>query len=431
MQSIEPGGTKAASYVFCDFAVYYIAGKVADGKRDPVLYYPTDRSWSTNPTGRYVDAQTEWDAVGRANGLASVQHYIYPPLFVTMMIPFSRFSLESAYFAWRELNFLALIVSIYVALRWLKAKPFWPVFTLSCIGGVCFFPYNEAAYLGQVGVILLLMWALGVLWAEERPVCSALCLALGTMLKLTPVIALPLLVMRRKWRWVLAYLAWMILLMAISIWRLGWNNEVLYFSKVLPSISQGYPLATNVSLQTVLQSIYLRHVFLTDNLASNVIWTPSWIRAAFKVLAAMIYLGTLIFFWKWKGNNSRLSVELLALVPVTILAAPVVWRHSYVTLLLPLIFLWARDEDFSNSTITNALLALATVTVGTVLPEFVLAHTRVVALQIALQASMPLAAAILLFILLRHVQRGTGQISCSHAIDSPIAGNLTIEPHSA
>jgi hypothetical protein len=400
LQRPRPGGASSYQYNLADFSVYYVAGKATDTHRYPELYYPPAGSWRANPIIRIVDPHTAWADIGRAQGQSQVQYFIYPPLFSLLMVPFSRLSLASAYLAWRECNLLFLLLSIFVILRWLRSKPFWPIFILSSIAAISFFPYNETAFLGQVGVILLLLWALGVGWVEEKPVCSALCFALGTMVKVTPVIAVPLFALRRQWRWLLAYVGWMIVLGGISIWRFGWQTNAIYLTKVLPSMSCGFPLATNVSLETILQNIYFKHVLIgpADALGAALA-TPSWLCFIFKVICILTYGGTLLFFWKKNKRSSLLPVELVTLALVTVLISPVVWRHSYVPLLLPLFFLWLATDRRTVSLRSYLSLALPTILIGTVLPEFALNLTDSAVLQIVLHMLVPAAAIVILFLL--------------------------------
>ena len=68
---------------------------------------------------------------------------------------------------------------------------------------VCFFfPFRNTLVCGQVNVSILFVWTLGVyLLKRQRPMASALCFALGTVLKISPVVAVPFLALRRQWRW--------------------------------------------------------------------------------------------------------------------------------------------------------------------------------------------------------------------------------------
>ncbi|HEY4979359.1 MAG TPA: glycosyltransferase family 87 protein [Candidatus Acidoferrum sp.] len=402
----NPSGASYSEYSFADFSVYYLAGKATYGHANPELYYPPDGSWRLNPQLRMVDPQTPWAEMGRAEGLTRVQYFLYPPLFSLLMEPFSRLSLASAYVVWRECNLLVFLLSIFVILRWLEPKPFWPILILSMIAAISFFPYTETAFLGQAGVILLLLWALGVCWAEEKPLWSALCFALGTMVKVTPVIVVPLFILRRQWRWLLGYVGWMTVLSSVSIWRFGWQSNEIYFTKVLPSMSCGIPLRTNTSLETLLHSIYFKHVFTgTQDAVAAGLATPSWICLTFKLMCLLIYAGSLFFFWKENKRGSVLSLELTILVLVSVLISPVVWRHSLVIVVLPLLFLWLATDNRTASLRRYVLLAFSTILIGTVLPFFALTLTNSTVLQIVLQLLVPGATVALLYLLFGHYRQ--------------------------
>ena len=70
-----------------------------------------------------------------------------------------------------------------------------------------FFPFKSTLVFGQVNISILFVWTLGVyLLKRQRPMASALCFALGTVLKIAPVVAVPFLALRRQWRWLAAYM---------------------------------------------------------------------------------------------------------------------------------------------------------------------------------------------------------------------------------
>jgi riboflavin transporter FmnP len=268
--------------------------------------------------------------------------------------------------------------------------------------------------MGQVGGLILLLWTLGVYFlSKSNPVWSAGCFALGTIIKLTPVLVVPLLLLRRQWKWLAAYAGWMAFFLGISLWRFGWQNHVIYFAKVLPTMSCGYPLATNVSLATVLQSLHAGGALLSDELVMQAQQNmPVWVCLLAKVIGLGIYLGTLLLFWKNKDSQRGLVEELAILTLVSVLVSPVAWRHSYVVTLLPILLIWmgARRQVFSTG--KYMLLFLATITIGTAIPYYLLIHLKRSVLDVALVGAVPAAAIILLLICLQlHTRNATIEIS--------------------
>jgi hypothetical protein len=397
-----------------DFAAYYVAGKITRDEKFPLLYYPVDGSRYTNPTGRHVDPATHWASVGRTQGFDVTQHYIYPPLFALLISPLTRLAPPAAYILWRQINLGFLLLAVFFALKCAEEEFSWPIFLIAAIATFSFFPYHETAYMGQVGGLILLLWTLGVYFlSKSNPVWSAGCFALGTIIKLTPVLVVPLLLLRRQWKWLAAYAGWMAFFLGISLWRFGWQNHVIYFAKVLPTMSCGYPLATNVSLATVLQSLHAGGALLSDELVMQAQQNmPVWVCLLAKVIGLGIYLGTLLLFWKNKDSQRGLVEELAILTLVSVLVSPVAWRHSYVVTLLPILLIWmgARRQVFSTG--KYMLLFLATITIGTAIPYYLLIHLKRSVLDVALVGAVPAAAIILLLICLQlHTRNATIEIS--------------------
>ena len=383
-----------------DFAAYYVAGKITADEKSPLLYYPADGSRYTNPTGRHVDYATHWANIGRTQGFDVIQHYIYPPLFAFLISPLTRLPPQAAYSVWRQVNLGFVLLAVFFALKCADEELSWSIFFMAVIAALSFFPYHETAYLGQVGGLILLLWTLGVYFAgKSRPVWSAGCFALGTIIKLTPVLVVPLLLLRRQWKWLGAYAGWMALLLGISLWRFGWENHVIYFAKVLPTMSCGYPLATNVSLATVLQTLHAGGALFSDELALQAEQNaPLWVCGLAKAIALGIYLGTLLAFWKSRKNQRGLETEMSILALVSVLVSPVAWRHSYLVTLLPVLLLWMAFRRRTFSAVKYVLPFLATLTIGTAVPEYLLVHLRRSYFDAVLIGSVPAAAIILLLV---------------------------------
>jgi hypothetical protein len=118
---------------------------------------------------------------------------LYPPFLASVLAPLCYLSPQLAFLLWRELTLFLLVFSIYFGLKWLRAAPFAPVFVLAVAAGISFFPFLETMSTGNVGVLLFFLWTLGIFFVDRKlPVWSALCFAIGTMIKLTPAVVVPL-----------------------------------------------------------------------------------------------------------------------------------------------------------------------------------------------------------------------------------------------
>src|SRR5438445_624532 len=141
---------------------------------------------------------------------------------------------------------------------------------------------------------------------KDRPVAGAFCFAVRTMVKLTPAFVVPLFILRRQWRWLAAYTAWMTALFSISVWQLGWSNHVMFFTRFLPAMSCGFPSAANKSLMNIVQSLYYGNSFRD---ASHLAAMPPIVCAIGKALSAAVLIGVLIAFYRRTKDAAHIGYE--------------------------------------------------------------------------------------------------------------------------
>ena len=397
----------ASSTVPGDFAVYYIASLQAAGQGDGTLYYPatTDQDAAQQTLMAAVPSPSSWDNLAQSRGLKRPMRYIYPPFFALLMSPLAHWPPHTAFFLWREISLFLLFVSVLLTLLWLRAEPLVPLFFVAAVAALSFFPVVEALYEGQVDVLVLFLWVGGLYCLhQEQPLGSAICFALGTAVKISPVVVVPLLLLRRQWRWFAAYVATLGFLLGWSIWRLGWQSHVTYVTQVFPSLSAGAPGLLGKSLATVIHNVYLGHV----PMGSEAWHTNVALTVVKKLVGGLVYAGVLSYFWERTKTASYLTEELAIMALVVLLISPLSWRHHFVLAQLPLLYLWIRTRD-SEQTSAREWLALTSITVvmGTPVADYLalMVHNRL--LQIAFASLLPIAASAALFLALSKVPRPT------------------------
>src|SRR5260370_9093559 len=115
--------------------------------------------------------------------------------------------------------------------------------------------------LGQIDLLILFLIAAGIwLLSRNHTSLSALSYAIATMMKLTPLIAVPLLIFHRRWKWLGAYTAWMALILIFSVWQAGWQVHQQFWRQVLPILSSASPVTHNSSIVAYVQQLFLVHV---------------------------------------------------------------------------------------------------------------------------------------------------------------------------
>src|SRR5262249_46375291 len=160
----------------------------------------------------------------------------------------------------------------------------------------------------------------------------------------------------------LSYAASIAGLSAISIWRLGWNNHILFLREVLPRLSCGMPLLGNRSLPALIYDLYLNRVPVAPGAS-----VPGWVCTCAKVVGPVLVAASLYFLWRRNKSQAIPIQEFMVFALLSLLISPVSWRHHYLIALLPLIFLWSFDLP---RRFDLAVLALATLSIGTVLPDY-------------------------------------------------------------
>jgi hypothetical protein len=205
-------------------------------------------------------------------------------------------------------------------------------------------------------------------------------------MKVSPIVAVPLLVIRRQWRWLAAYAAGVAALSGISIWGLGWQTHAIWLTGIYPGISSGVGNIYNRSLAGLINVICGPKYFAT--LFTTTLWpVPPGLSLFEKACSVAIGLGFLFWCWRRRKDAKGLVDELILLPLIYLLAAPFSWPHHFVLAVLPLTYLWAKAREATSSELVA--LCLGTLALGIELPMYLAAYSpwagpRLIVLAIAL-----------------------------------------------
>jgi len=351
-----------------DFPVFYVGGRIALQKGTQPLYYPpADRSQGYRLLHSRADDSTAWAQVARASGFSHTLVYTNPPFSALAMAPFAKMPWQQAYFAWQLLIITMTAAAIFLTLKLIPSESLFATFSITLAAVCCFYPFRGNLIMGQVNAIVLFLWVLGVYLLNRRqPIASALCFALGTVIKLAPVVAVPLLALRRKWRWLVAYAVWVIVLTGISVWRLGWQNNLTWLTAVYPAISCGVGNSDNRSLPGLIDALYAPGCVVSSQCP-----VPEGLCLFHKACGVVVGLGFLFWCWKKSKDSNGLIEELIVLPLVYLLVSPFIWDHHFLLAVFPLTYLWARSREATD--VEMVTLSLSTLALGTTLPAYVAA----------------------------------------------------------
>jgi len=353
-----------------DFPVYYVAGTLTGA--GPELYNVPQVDPALRPyfVLNNVPSSSVWARQAQRFGFHGAAPFIYPPFAALVMRPLSLFSPRLSLFLWRCVSGLLTAISVYLILASFTPTQLGLKFVLALTGAFSFFPFVETIDLGQANALILACWAIGIYLAVNRKFTfSALCFALGTLIKINPVLAVGVFVIRRQWKWVAAYFVWLLVLIGISVGVSGWAAQMTYVRTVLPTLSCGAPIAENKSLAGLIQSLAIGDVVILD--ASSPKLLPL-IPVACDVavgLSAMLYIGMLAFFYRQRNSQGALVSELAAIALLSLMISPVSWRHHFLLALIPLIYLWLPETKILKQWQLIALVA-ATLIIGTPFADY-------------------------------------------------------------
>jgi hypothetical protein len=390
-----------------DFGVYYVAGLIARSGNGGQLYSMPPEATKAEQARKVVYSavppDTELAKVAAQTTHARMTYYTYPPFFAWAVAPLTHLQPRVAYFAWRGLSTLMLLAATYLVLSSLLPNAGVGVFAVAAVGALSFFPFSEVLYEGQVGCLILFLWSLGFYFMQtHRTAWSAASFATGTLVKVTPAIVVPMMLLRRQWRWLIGYCITAAVLVAASLPRIGLHAYWTYASKVFPLLSagvEGYPLK---SLGTVVRNLYLGQAVFS---AADPWQVPLLVRIS--ISAANFGLLAVVLFYLFTNrvpNPRVVAQEFAILALVSLMISPVTWRHHYVIAILPLLCAWMHSRE-SDSHQRLALLSGITLVLGTPFADFVLVQMHPGRLQAILSSAFLLASGLLLVLCMEDHRR--------------------------
>ncbi len=115
----------------------------------------------------------------------------------------------------------------------------------------------------------------------------------------------------------------------------------------------------------------------------------------------IVYCGVLLYFWRKNHRPTAIVYELVTLALVTVLISPVSWRHHYILVLIPLIYMWVRLARCWRDAI---VLAATTLAMGAVFPDYVVVASYKPVLDLALASLIPVTSFLLLLVLCKNYE---------------------------
>ncbi len=348
--------------------MYYTAAWLVHHGEATELYTGADSG--ADPQMLPAGAATPIYRAAHAQGLSYIGLYLYPPLLADLLVPLTTLPLPAATRIWFAFNGAFLLLTAFCVAGLLQRhRASWQT-ALILLSLLFFTPVLQALAVGQVTVVLLLLWATGmVLYKSDRLYAAGVVFALAAAIKLTPVVVIFPFLIWRQWRVVGAFLASLVVFAAACLWINTPHALLAYSTRVLPSMSGSIPYYSNFSLSAA--TARLISLVRTGAVAPFPQALAPY--AAFTGrLTSIAVLVTLVTLIARAGCAIGKQDQLLILGLLSLVApilSPVSWFHAYAMAFLAFALLW--HESFERPVSLGYLLSLTAVSLllGTAISE--------------------------------------------------------------
>ena len=322
-----------------------------------------------DPQLRFIAPNTVFAHTAAGLGLPFVRMYVYPPILADLLVPFGGMPAYRAGYVWLGCQLLMLAGIGVLALRvtglhWRSHGGLALLFGL-----ISLFSVMDALEVGQITLLLLLLWMLSLYWLQrDRMWLSALALALASSIKLTPLIAVLPFLLWRNWKWLRAFVVCTVLLVGVMA---AVNSPAVllnYVQHVTPAMSRGVPHPGNRSISSALQMVYLtRHgetMELFDRAGAGAV--PAVLLLLGKLLPLACLLAAAAFVaLRLRHVARQQQVEVLAAFAVlSVVVSPVSWVHAYVVAFPLLFLLWQATFARRMTRAQTVLLVVISLDLG-------------------------------------------------------------------
>jgi len=274
----------------------------------------------------------------------SITPYKYSPTFAMLFSPLSLLPRHQASLVFFAINFLSVIAICFFCKRLIVAEElsygqYWLVFFLTLLFTSRFILLVWDS--GQVNLIMFLLVLVSLYCMEnDRPMLSGATLALAALFKYMPLVFIPYLVLRGRYKILIYVMVFLLIFLAVPAFVVGFDQNIAYLKTWVPSIVHGDSFDKGSWFDNKNQSFYsmcVRYLTLCRPMG------PSWLRLSFKqALGASLLFGAVIYLFVLFTNKPRKEVERIDYAALLICMAifnPNAWMVNFVVYMFAYIYL--------------------------------------------------------------------------------------------
>lgn len=265
--------------------------------------------------------------------------YIYPPLLAILWTPLTFLALENVFALWQIVSLLAVAGSLVLCVR--LARPAGGGARAAALLAALLLPLGLPTFVvahhgavSSVFVFLLLLCFERLQRGRDRSAGVLLAVACG--IKALPVLLLPYLALKRRWRALFTALAAGALLLGLSILVVGWKIHWEFVTQIAPQVG----LATHSGLG--FDAVYHPENQSLNGFLSRLLCPEG----GCGIVIALAGLA-LIVPVAWRAGRRRAidGAELAWIAVLLLLVSPITWIHHLVLVHLPAIVLVVLVAD--------------------------------------------------------------------------------------
>lgn len=302
----------------------------------PSFYWASDALFNHNISPynfNYLQSNTE----------KKIFPFLYTPPSVILFYPLSLFEYKDALVIYTIINHLAIILAIFLLIKFFRYKylSIHSLFLTFVIYNS--YPLIENMYSGQVSIFVLIFLLIFLLLRYKFQTIACLALVLAIILKMYPVVILPVLLINKKYK-LLIKTTILLLLLALGstlfIPSFVWKDWLV---NVVPSGGYGeYPEGlTDLSLfdNTGVNGIFTE--ILIKRNSAKIADYPLFAKAATYSICLALVAITFFVVYKYikKDDHEALEKIVFVTMPLIFLIAPFSWTHHIITIYPTVIYL--------------------------------------------------------------------------------------------
>lgn len=158
--------------------------------------------------------------------------YVYPPLFAVLCRPMAALSASGAAKVFLLLNLTCVLAATFIGCRAMMERLSIPITAPAlCATALLAALLAENDLRGELqametDVLILLMFTLALRWLDDKPLRTGAALAFAMNIKYLSLLALPYLLLRRRWKAAGGMAAWTVCFALLPALVLGWKENL-------------------------------------------------------------------------------------------------------------------------------------------------------------------------------------------------------------